>query len=316
VTGVASSEIFISYASEDRPRAQQLADVLRARGWSVWWDREIDPGRAFADVIEEALDSAKVVIVLWSASALASRWVRAEADAARERNVLVPVLLEEGLKLPILHRGIQAAQLWDWRGGSEQHDGLRRLLQWAARTLDEPMGKPIQAPAVQPRQSFPWMAVAALALGGSGVAFLLWMMLRPEQPSEAPPVVNNPVDALTAAAAPDARREIVEAPIEKEEPRPPPAPPRVPACIEGKRAPRDGRPRVTFDVEPAVDMMSAIVGGTAPLALPISCVRGRRVRVVVRSRHYQDESFWFEARADEIRPVKWRPRSMSPGGAR
>lgn len=33
------SDIFISYASRDRPKAQVLAQALMQRGWSVWWDR-------------------------------------------------------------------------------------------------------------------------------------------------------------------------------------------------------------------------------------------------------------------------------------
>ena len=32
------ADIFISYASEDRNKAEELAETLRARGWSVWWD--------------------------------------------------------------------------------------------------------------------------------------------------------------------------------------------------------------------------------------------------------------------------------------
>jgi len=41
------ADIFISYASEDRQRAGALAETLGARGWSVWWDREIPLGQSF-----------------------------------------------------------------------------------------------------------------------------------------------------------------------------------------------------------------------------------------------------------------------------
>ena len=46
-----SSDIFISYAHEDRDKARALANVLVARGWKVWWDRKIAPGEAFDEVI-------------------------------------------------------------------------------------------------------------------------------------------------------------------------------------------------------------------------------------------------------------------------
>jgi hypothetical protein len=32
------SDIFISYAREDRPRVERLAAALEQCGWSVWWD--------------------------------------------------------------------------------------------------------------------------------------------------------------------------------------------------------------------------------------------------------------------------------------
>uniref|UniRef100_UPI0025C5579A toll/interleukin-1 receptor domain-containing protein n=1 Tax=Elioraea sp. TaxID=2185103 RepID=UPI0025C5579A len=61
-----ASDIFISYAREDRATAQSLADAFVAKGRSVWWDREIQGGSAFATEIEKALTGARLVVVLWS----------------------------------------------------------------------------------------------------------------------------------------------------------------------------------------------------------------------------------------------------------
>jgi hypothetical protein len=60
------SDIFLSYASEDRPRVEVLRGALERHGWSVWWDNTILPGRTFDQVIGEALDAARCVIVVWS----------------------------------------------------------------------------------------------------------------------------------------------------------------------------------------------------------------------------------------------------------
>jgi hypothetical protein len=32
------ADIFINYASIDRPTARRLADALEVCGWSVWWE--------------------------------------------------------------------------------------------------------------------------------------------------------------------------------------------------------------------------------------------------------------------------------------
>jgi hypothetical protein len=119
------ADIFISYASHDHECAKLLAGALSARGWSVWWDRKIPLGKSFDQVIEEALDAARCVVVLWSRASVASNWVKTEADEAWRRKILVPVLIEE-IKPPLEFRRVQAANLADWRGEAN-HPELGKL---------------------------------------------------------------------------------------------------------------------------------------------------------------------------------------------
>jgi hypothetical protein len=37
------SDIFLSYKSEDRPRAKVIAEALERHGYSVWLDRKTPP---------------------------------------------------------------------------------------------------------------------------------------------------------------------------------------------------------------------------------------------------------------------------------
>ena len=101
------AEIFISYAREDRQHAEQLSRVLEALGWSVWWDRIIPAGRPFDEVIEEAIEAAKCIIVLWTEKSVRSDWVRTEATEGVARGILIPILLED-VRIPLAFRRIQA----------------------------------------------------------------------------------------------------------------------------------------------------------------------------------------------------------------
>ena len=73
------SDIFISYAKEDRERARELAEALDGLGWSVFWDREIPIGSSWAEQIGSELEGTRCVLACWSAAAGGSRWVRAPA---------------------------------------------------------------------------------------------------------------------------------------------------------------------------------------------------------------------------------------------
>src|SRR3982751_6525181 len=108
------SHVFISYARSDEPIARLVADELREGGFEVWRDDQLPAHRAYADVIEERLKEAAAVVVLWSAEAVKSQWVRAEADAARATGTLVQASLD-GSALPMPFNQIQCADLSGWR---------------------------------------------------------------------------------------------------------------------------------------------------------------------------------------------------------
>src|SRR3954465_1891667 len=94
------ADVFVSYARSTAAQAQQIAEALRALGYGVWRDDELPAHRPYADVIEERLNAAKAVVVIWSAEAVKSEWVRSEADRARNARKLVQLSLD-GALLPM-----------------------------------------------------------------------------------------------------------------------------------------------------------------------------------------------------------------------
>ena len=119
------SDIFISYASEDRPKAMMLAQILERQGWSVFWDRRIPTGKSWRETVGKELAEARCVVVLWSKTSIESSWVQDEADDAKRREVLFPVLIESVLP-PFGFRSVQAADLtnWDGKDATQQFEWL------------------------------------------------------------------------------------------------------------------------------------------------------------------------------------------------
>ena len=167
------SELFLSYAHEDRDRAKNLAHHLEKQGWTVWWDRKIIAGQTFDQVIEHELETAKCVVILWSEHSVSSEWCKTEAAYAAERGVLVPAMIDR-VKLPLEFRRRQTADLVGWNS-DPSHGGYQALIDGIAATIT---GKiPAQRPTPPPhkaRTKRPWLFAAAALLVivlGSGAYF-------------------------------------------------------------------------------------------------------------------------------------------------
>ena len=66
------NDVFVSYAREDRPRVEALVRALEARGVSVWIDHsDIGIGDRFAPKIQDAISTARYVVVVWTQHAVA-----------------------------------------------------------------------------------------------------------------------------------------------------------------------------------------------------------------------------------------------------
>ena len=120
------SDIVISYARETEAEAICIVEALRALGYGVWRDDEIPAHRSFGPAIEERLAAAKVVLVLWSAEAAKSEWVRSEASRARGMGKLVQLTLDKS-PLPIPFDQIQCANLVGW-GAEADTPGWRKVV--------------------------------------------------------------------------------------------------------------------------------------------------------------------------------------------
>src|SRR5580658_406402 len=150
------TDIVISYARETEAEAIRVVEALRGLGYAVWRDDEIPAHRSFGPAIEERLAAAKVVLVLWSAEASKSTWVRSEASRARAMGKLVQLTLDKS-PLPIPFDQIQCANLVGWNGEADA-PGWRKVV----GSVGDLAGAPAVAVAI-PLPSKPSIAVLPFA---------------------------------------------------------------------------------------------------------------------------------------------------------
>src|ERR1700736_5420430 len=126
IRGASVTDVFISYAREDNTKAKLMDQALGREGFTVWWGPQIPTGEMFDKVIEEALNSAKCVVLLWSKKSIVSHYVREESAEGFRREILIPAIIEE-VTLPFGYTRLHTANLSDWKGDSA-HLELQELL--------------------------------------------------------------------------------------------------------------------------------------------------------------------------------------------
>lgn len=197
-------DVFVSYASEDRDRAGQVARALEESGLSVWWDRKIVTGETFDQTIERQLESARSVVVLWSSASVVSEWVKSEAAVAAERQVLVPALIDD-VKIPLEFRRRQTANLIDW-GGDPAHEGFQALREGVTARLGMAAAPRAPRPAVPhgvQKRSWRVWTIAGAVIGIVAIALLIDRGRDdPREPSGTAGAVRSSQDGTANTPAP------------------------------------------------------------------------------------------------------------------
>ena len=90
-------DVFISYSSQDMEAAQAICHVLEQNEIRCWMaPRNIPPGSDYGDVIDDAIKSCKVVVILYSEKAASSPWVTGELNVAfEELKTIIPFRLDK-----------------------------------------------------------------------------------------------------------------------------------------------------------------------------------------------------------------------------
>src|SRR5258708_25231101 len=141
------SDIFISYARSTADQGQTIAEALRGLGYGVWRDDENPAHRAYVEVIQERLQAAKAVVVVWSAEAVKSEWVQSEADRARGDHKLIQLRVDDAA-LPMPFDRIQCADMAGWTGDLEA-PGWKKVVASVAELIGGVAAQPAPGPAVR-----------------------------------------------------------------------------------------------------------------------------------------------------------------------
>jgi hypothetical protein len=127
-----SPRVFISHASEDKPRfVTRFAQRLRENGVDAWLDQwEMRPGDSFVDrIFEHGLKEAQAVVIVLSAVSVQKPWVREELNHSVVKRIgrglrIIPVVID-ACEVP---ECLQAT-LWQRIDNLEQYDdAFHRIL--------------------------------------------------------------------------------------------------------------------------------------------------------------------------------------------
>src|SRR5262245_45895821 len=85
-------DVCLIFVDEDGARAEHLASVLEAAGWTVTSQFWMTLKQTLREACEENLRDASCVVVLWSSHSVRSEYVNTAAEVARRK--LIPVLID------------------------------------------------------------------------------------------------------------------------------------------------------------------------------------------------------------------------------
>ncbi len=148
--------VFISYSRRDKSFVNKLAANLVLQRVHVWIDTwELSPGDSLTTKIQEAIQGASALLVVFSTASAQSEWCKRELSAGlireleEKRVVVLPVLLED-CYLPVFIRDKLYA---DFR--TDFDEGMRSVLEAIAKVTSESLGR-IEGPDFHTDWAIEW----------------------------------------------------------------------------------------------------------------------------------------------------------------
>jgi len=137
-----TTDVFLSYKHSDHEFVYRLYNKLIGEGLRVWYDRNLEAGQRFDIRIHHFLKNATSAIVVWSADAIESPWVLAEALFAHSRKILVPVSIKSDLSIPPPFNAVHTEYFSDLVMDGNQ-DQYTRLVNQVRRRRESPVVAPV-----------------------------------------------------------------------------------------------------------------------------------------------------------------------------
>jgi osmotically-inducible protein OsmY len=191
-------DVFISYASNDKPTADAACATLEARGIRCWIaPRDILVGTEWGEAIIDAIHQSQVMVLVFSSRANESPHIKREVDRAVTKGVpIIPVRIEDVVPVKALEYYISSVHWLDaFTPPLEAHlnrlaDKVQVLL---GRRADDrshrPPFPPVPLPTPPRGTRLPVGALAAAFVVAAIIGAALW--LKPWSPSSRAP--SSPV---------------------------------------------------------------------------------------------------------------------------
>ena len=217
------SDIFVSYASQDRDAAFRIVAYLEQNGIRCWVaPRDVPPGMEYGEAIIQGIAQSRALVLILSDQSNESQFVRKEVErAVSKTKPVLPVRIREVKPSGSLEFFISSSQWVDaWKSPMEQH--LLPLVA-AIKAMGTPGAASVQSSTLPPaprRSNAPLIAGIAIAvlLAGAAGWYFTKSATPPAQVATAPAPIRAPAPVAPAAAPTPA-------------PSPAPAPAAAPAPI-------------------------------------------------------------------------------------
>ncbi|MDR1943416.1 MAG: toll/interleukin-1 receptor domain-containing protein [Synergistaceae bacterium] len=130
------TNIFVSYAHEDKDLVYSVIDGLTFSGYNAWYDKNISISSTWSDEIAKAILQSSVFVLFVTKSSMASPYVRSEVEFAHNKKMKIIPIFVEGVD--ILAPGLEL-MLLSTQGIEESNPQMitYKLCEWLKLQQDE-----------------------------------------------------------------------------------------------------------------------------------------------------------------------------------